>query len=109
MLVQTGHRVAAALSVIFLIAAAIATTRYWQAHGGWDIASGSNDLMTIMLLVLGFVLTLSFALLRPGKRNPTAARWTASRLVVGSSCRPRVLVECHRRRRPLGRNRRHAH
>src|SRR4051794_14668367 len=77
MLVNTAHRVAAAVAVIFFALTVIVGTRYYQAHGGWDIESGSNELMGIMLLVLGGVLAGSFALLRPGARNPQGARRTA--------------------------------
>jgi hypothetical protein len=77
MLVRTAHRVAAAASVVFLALAVVAASRYLDAHGGWDIESGGNDLMVIMLLVLGFVLAGSFALLRPGPRNPIGARSTS--------------------------------
>ena len=86
MLVQSGHRIAAALSAIFLALAAIFAVRYRQAHGGWDITSGSSELMTIMLLVLGFVFALSFALFRPGSRNTDGTRavsivWSLALLV----------------------------
>jgi hypothetical protein len=76
-MVRTAHRIALALSVLFLVLAGALGSRYLQQHGGWDIAAGSPDLMTIMVLVIGFVLSLSFALLRPGGRNLYGARWTA--------------------------------
>ncbi len=77
MVISTAHRVAAALSVVLLVLLALAGGRYLQAHGGWDIDSGSDDLMTLMLLALGFVLSLSFAVLRPGMRNVNGARSTS--------------------------------
>jgi hypothetical protein len=77
LLTRTAHRVAAALSVVFAVLAVFAGRRYLGEHGGWDIASGSDDLMTIMLLALGFVFAFSFAVLRPGGRNPRGALLTA--------------------------------
>jgi hypothetical protein len=75
MMVRTAHRVALALSVLFLVLAVVLGSRYLQQHGGWDIAAGSTDLMTIMVAVIGFFLSLSFAVLRPGGRNLHGARW----------------------------------
>ena len=66
---QTARHVAMALSVLFGALAILVASRYLRQHGGWDLESGSNDLMTIMLLVLAFVLALSVAVLRPGARN----------------------------------------
>jgi hypothetical protein len=74
---QTAHRVAAVVAVILGALAVIAASRYLRAHGGWDVASGSNDLMTIMLLVVGALLALSCAVLRPGGRNLRGARLTS--------------------------------
>jgi hypothetical protein len=51
--------------------------RLAQANGDLGIAPGSNELMTFMLVVLGFVLAVSCALLRPGRRNPAGARATS--------------------------------
>ncbi|MBA2595175.1 MAG: hypothetical protein H0V00_00930 [Chloroflexia bacterium] len=73
MVIRTAHRVAAALSAVFLILSVLAGARYLQAHGGWDLESGSDDLMTLMLLVLGFVLSLSFAVFKPAVRNVDGA------------------------------------
>jgi len=56
MLAQTARRVAMALSVLFGALAVLVASGYLRQHGGWDLESGSNDLMTIMLLVLGFAL-----------------------------------------------------
>jgi hypothetical protein len=85
--IQTVHRVALALSVLFAALAVFVAGRYLSQHDGWDIESGSNDLMTIMLLVLGFVLALSVAVVRPGARNMNGARlisliWTFALLLA---------------------------
>jgi hypothetical protein len=77
MFAQTAHRVAMALSVLFGALAVLVASGYLRQHGSWDLESGSNDLMTIMLLVLGFVLALSFAVLRPGARNTGGTRLTS--------------------------------
>jgi hypothetical protein len=84
---QTVHRVALALSVLFAVLAILVASRYLRQHGGWDIESGSNDLMTIMLLVLGSVLALSVVVLRPGVGNVNGTRltsvfWTVALLVA---------------------------
>ena len=72
---QSAPRVAAALGVLFLALAAVLGSRYHGAHDGWDFTSGSNDMMTVMLLVLGAVLAFSFAALRAGPRRANGARW----------------------------------
>jgi hypothetical protein len=65
------------MSVIFGALTVVFAGRYFQQHGGWDLRSGSNDLMTVMLLTLGLVLSLSFTILRPGARNLEGARLTS--------------------------------
>jgi hypothetical protein len=85
-----------ALSVLFGALAVLVASRYLVQHGGWDLESGSNDLMTIMLLVLGCVLALSVAVLRPGKENVNGTRltsliWTVA-LVVALLFSWRVIV-----------------
>jgi hypothetical protein len=75
--IRAAHRVAAAVAVVLLVLTLIVGGRYVRAHGGWDIASGSGELMTVMLLGLGSFLALSFALLRPGPRNLAGARLTS--------------------------------
>jgi len=77
MFAQTAHRAAMALSVLFGALAVLVASGYLRQHGGWDIESGSNDLMTIMLLVLGFVLALTVAVLRPAARTVHGARLTS--------------------------------
>jgi hypothetical protein len=71
------HRVAAVLGVVVLVLAVVRGRGYYREHGGWDVLSGSNDLMTLMLLVLGSALLLSFAILRSGWRNIDGARVTS--------------------------------
>jgi hypothetical protein len=76
-----------ALSVLFGVLAVLLASGYLRQHGGWDLESGSNDLMTIMLLVLGFVLSLSVVVLRPGVGNVNGTRltsvfWTVALLVA---------------------------
>ena len=68
-----GHGPERALGALAILVA----SRYLRQHGGWDLESGSNDLMTIMLLVLGFVLALSVAALQPGARNVNGTRLTS--------------------------------
>jgi hypothetical protein len=87
MVTRTAHRTALALSITFLVLAVVLGGRYYRARGGWDLRSGSDDLMIVMLLALGFVLSLSFALLRPGARNAEGSRrtsivWTVAILVA---------------------------
>ena len=84
------QRVATGLSVLFAALAILFASRYLRQHGGWDLESGSNDLMTIMLLVLGFVFALSIAVIRRGAGNGNGTRlisviWTAGVLVLCSS------------------------
>ena len=97
---QTARHVATALSVLFGALAVFVARDYLRQHGGWDIESGSNDLMTIMLLVLGFVLSLTVAVLRPGARNVNGKRltsviWTVA-LVVALLFTWRVIVNSDR-------------
>jgi hypothetical protein len=97
---RTARHVATALSVLFGALAVFVARDYLRQHGGWDVESGSNDLMTIMLLVLGFVLALSFVVLRPGARNPSGTRltaviWTIA-LVIAMLFTWRVIVHAHR-------------
>jgi hypothetical protein len=77
MFAQPVRRVAMALSVLFGALAVLVASGHLRQHGGWDIESGSNDVMTIMLLVLGFVLALSIAVLQPGARNVSGTRLTS--------------------------------
>jgi hypothetical protein len=100
MVAQTVRRVAMALSVLFGALAVLVASGYLRQHGGWDIESGSNDLITIMLLVLGFVLALSVAVLRPGARNVSGTRrtsvfWTVA-LVAALLFTWRVIERSHR-------------
>jgi hypothetical protein len=76
-LAQTARYVAMALSVLFGTLAVLVASDYLRQHGGWDLESGSSDLMTIMLLVLGFVLALSVVVLRPGARTIYGVRSTS--------------------------------
>ena len=97
---RTARHVATALSVLFGALAVFVASGYLRQHGGWDIESGSNDLMTIMLLVLGFVLALSVAVLRPGAWNVNGTRltsviWTVA-LVVALLFTWRVIVSSDR-------------
>jgi hypothetical protein len=100
MFAQPVRRVAMALSVLFGALAVLVASGYLRQHGGWDIESGSNDVMTIMLLVLGFVLALSIAVLRPGARNVSGTRltsviWTVA-LVAALLFSWRVIERSHR-------------
>jgi hypothetical protein len=74
---QTARRVPTALSVLFGALTILVVSRYLRQYGGWDTVSGSDDLMTIMLLVLAFILALSVAVLRPGARNVDGTRLTS--------------------------------
>ena len=74
---QMARRVPTALSVLFGALTILVVSRYLRQHGGWDTVSGSDDLMTIMLLVLAFILALSVAVLRPGARNVDGTRLTS--------------------------------
>jgi hypothetical protein len=76
-MVRTAHRVALALSAAFLVLTVVLAGRYYQQRGGLDIESGSDELMTLMVVALGFVLAVSFVVLRPGGRNFNGVRWTA--------------------------------
>ena len=100
MFAQPVRRVAMALSVLFGALAVLVASGYLRQHGGWDIESGSNDVMTIMLLVLGFVLALSIAVLQPGARNVSGTRltsviWTAA-LAAALLFSWRVIERSHR-------------
>ena len=100
MFAQPVRRVAMALSVLFGALAVLVASGYLRQHGGWDIESGSNDVMTIMLLVLGFVLALSIAVLQPGARNVSGTRltsviWTVA-LVAALLFSWRVIERSHR-------------
>jgi hypothetical protein len=71
--VRTARRSAAAASAVFAVLLVVFGSRYLRQHGGWDVATGSNDLIAVLLLVLGLTLALSFALLR-SERNGDGAR-----------------------------------
>jgi hypothetical protein len=97
---QTARHAAVALTVLFGALAILVASGYLGQHGGWDLESGSNDLMTIMLLVLGFVLALSVAVVRPGAGNVNGTRlisviWTVAALVA-LLFTWRVIVHSHR-------------
>lgn len=97
---QTARHVAIALSVLFGALAILVASSYLVQHGGWDLESGSNDLMTIMLLVLGFVLALSVAVIRPGAGNVNGTRltsviWTVA-LLVALLFTWRIIIVSHR-------------
>ncbi|MFN8594419.1 MAG: hypothetical protein U0031_23455 [Thermomicrobiales bacterium] len=102
---QSAHRIALAIGAGFAVLAVIAGGRYLRAHGGWDVRAGSNDLMTIMLLVLGSVLLLSFALLRPGVHPRgvwlTSLVWSVS-LFAALLFTWHVIVVANRWNEPIG-------
>ena len=100
MFAQPVRRVAMAMSVLFGALTVLVASGYLRQHGGWDIESGSNDVMTIMLLVLGFVLAFSIAVLQPGARNVSGTRltsviWTVA-LVAALLFSWRVIERSHR-------------
>jgi hypothetical protein len=100
MVVRTAHRVALASSGVFLVLAVAFGSRYYREQGGWDFGSASDDLIITMLAVLGLVLSLSFALLRPGPRNPHGSRitsivWSVA-LMLALLFTWRVIVLSHR-------------
>ena len=74
--IQSAHRVAAIAGLGLAGLAAVVGGPYVLASG-WAVASGSDGVMLVMLLVLATVLALSFALLRPGPRNPRGVRLTS--------------------------------
>jgi hypothetical protein len=84
--IPTARRIAAAASVVFAVLLVVLGGRYLREHGGWDIESGSNDLITVMLLALGLVLALSSALPwagRPGDgARLTSIVWSAALLAA---------------------------
>ena len=97
---HTVQRVAAVLTLVFGALSVIMATRYLREHGGWDLESGSNELMTLMLMMLGFVLALSIAVLRPGARKINGG-WLASvvwtvALLAALLFTWRVIVVSHR-------------
>src|SRR5688500_4210110 len=88
------------LSVLFAALAIPLASRYLPEQGGWDVQTGSNVLMTIMLLGVGFVLSLSIAALQPGARNVNGMRltsviWTVA-LLAALLFTWRVIVVSHR-------------
>ena len=96
---QTGRR-AALVGVALALLAAVLGGRCYRARGGWDLESGSNDVMTVMLLALGAVLAISFALLRPRAGRDNGARlisivWTVA-IVVALVFTWRVIATSHR-------------
>ncbi len=50
---------------------------YYRENGAWELGSGSDQVMLLILAILGCVLAGSFALLRPGRGNPDGARLTS--------------------------------
>jgi hypothetical protein len=79
--------VAVALAVILGVLAIVVAGGYLREHGGLDLESGTNDLMTAMLVVLGFVLAMAFAVLGPGTRHVRGSRlvsivWTLALLAA---------------------------
>src|SRR5687768_7385387 len=97
---QTVGRVAMALTVLFGALAVLVASRYLHEQGGWDLESGSNELMTNMLLVLGVVLALSIAVPRLGTRIVNGGQfasviWTVA-LLMALVFTWRVIVVSHR-------------
>lgn len=76
-MIGPSHRIAAALAVIFLLLAVGLGFRQSQTMRGVGQDPGSNGRVALGLLVLGFALSASYAILCPGRRNPAAARKTA--------------------------------
>jgi hypothetical protein len=74
---RTVYRTARLLGAFLLVAAIWLGIRYATTHAGWDFGEGSDDLMTIMLLTLGSVLSLSIAFFHPGPGNPAGSRRTS--------------------------------
>ena len=69
------------------VLAIVVAGSYLRENGGLDLESGSNDLMTAMLVVLGFVLAVAFAVLGPGTRHARGSRpvsivWTLALLAA---------------------------
>ncbi|HLL49311.1 MAG TPA: hypothetical protein VK356_01465, partial [Thermomicrobiales bacterium] len=84
---RTAHHVAVALTVMLGVLAIVVAGSYLRENGGLDLESGSNDLMTAMLVVLGFVLAVAFAVLGPGTRHARGSRpvsivWTLALLAA---------------------------
>jgi hypothetical protein len=97
---QTARHLAMALSVLFGALAVLVAAGYLTQHGGWDLESGNNELIAIMLLVLGSVLALSLAVLGPGAGNLRGTRltsvvWTVA-LLVALLFTWRVIIGAHR-------------
>src|SRR5687767_11302847 len=96
---QTAPR-AAVVGVALALLAATLGGRYHRARGGWELESGSNDVMTVMLLALGAVLAISFALLRPRAGRDKGGRlisivWTVA-IFVALVFTWRVIATSHR-------------
>ena len=84
---RSRRQAAAALGAALLAVAAVVVSRGGLPQRGWDVASGGNDVMAVMLLVLGAVMAISFAALRRGPRHPHGARllsivWTLAILTA---------------------------
>lgn len=84
---HAAYLIALALGIALLVTSVWFGIRYAATHTGWDFGAGSDDLMTIMLLLLGSVLALSVALFRPGAGNPDGSRrtsiaWTLAILIT---------------------------
>jgi hypothetical protein len=74
---HTTHRGAAVLTVALGALTVAVAAHYLREHGGWDLRSASSELMTLLLLLLGFVFMLAVALLRPSASNPRGSRLTS--------------------------------